>query len=374
MNDNSLGQIISEFRNSRKMTQKELAKKLNVSDKAVSRWELGLSYPGMDMLLNISKLFKIPLSELVIARVSGSEDDRDIVKEVVRQYSDINKKIKIFLVSLIIIIVILTSVILFTNSYNRFKVYRVFIENENFSMARGFYIETKIKDTLNLNNLSIKGLDIKETDNISLDLYYKENNKEYILQSYSSLDNINFETYQSYIEIDDLSDHFDNLYIRLIVINKNGKTKEYNSKLEFTLDFSNNKIFYKEETLKVNNLSRIINEQEIIDILLKNGFKKQDEDTLIKKTKDKATIYYLIYSQKINYYLENKNFIYKYSYSLNRNLLQVKIFDRQTNTEIENYEYDAFNKKIILCITGRCNNYDEVLSVLDKEILKYINN
>lgn len=372
MNDNSLGQIISEFRNSRKMTQKELAKKLNVSDKAVSRWELGLSYPGMDMLLNISKLFKIPLSELVIARVSGSEDDRDIVKEVVRQYSDINKKFKIFLVSLIIIIVILTSVILFTNSYNRFKVYRVFIENENFSMARGFYIETKIKDTLNLNNLSIKGLDIKESDNLSLDLYYKEDNKEYILQSYSSLDNINFESYQSYIEIDDLSDYFDNLYIRLIVINKKGKTKEYVGKLEFTLDFSNNKLFHKEDVSKVNKVSRALNDDDIIKVLLKNGFQQQDDDTLIKKSSNKASIYYLIYSQKINYYLDENNYIHKYTYFIKTNKLHINIFDKETNTEIENYEYDVINEKRISCKTGSCNNYKKIMNILNKEILRFI--
>ena len=372
MNDNSLGQIISEFRNSRKMTQKELAKKLNVSDKAVSRWELGLSYPGMDMLLNISKLFKIPLSELVIARVSGSEDDRDIVKEVVRQYSDINKKFKIFLVSLVIIIVILTSVILFTNSYNRFKVYRVGIESENFSMARGFYIETKTKDTLNLNNLSIKGIDIKDSDNISLDLYYKQNNKEYILQSYSSLDNINFESYQSYIEIDDLSDHFDNLYIRLVVINKKEKTKEYVGKLEFTLDFSNNKIFHKEDVSKVNKVSRALNDDDIIKVLLENGFKQQDENAFIKKTQNNAIIYYLPNTQNINYYLDKDNFIYKYTYSLKRNLLHVKIYDKKTNTEIENYEYDVINEKRISCKTGSCNNYKKIMNILNKEILRFI--
>ena len=156
------------------------------------------------------------------------------------------------------------------------------------------------------------------------------------------------------------------------VIDNKGKTKEYIGKLEFTLDFSNNKIFHKEEATKVNKESKIINEKNVIDILLKNGFKKQDENTLIKKTKDNAIIYYLPNSQNINYYLDKDNFVYKYSYSLNRNLLHVKIFDKKTNTERENYEYDVSNKKRVSCITGSCNNYKKILDLLNNEILKYI--
>ena len=41
----SMGEIISALRKERNMTQRELAEKMNVTDKAVSKWERGLSKP-----------------------------------------------------------------------------------------------------------------------------------------------------------------------------------------------------------------------------------------------------------------------------------------------------------------------------------------
>ena len=45
MDAKSIGSAIAQFRKNAGLTQAELAAKLNVSDKAVSRWENGLGYP-----------------------------------------------------------------------------------------------------------------------------------------------------------------------------------------------------------------------------------------------------------------------------------------------------------------------------------------
>lgn len=44
MENEKMGQLISELRKSKQMTQKDSAEKLHVSDKAVSKWERGLSH------------------------------------------------------------------------------------------------------------------------------------------------------------------------------------------------------------------------------------------------------------------------------------------------------------------------------------------
>lgn len=44
MENEKMGQLISELRKSKQMTQKDLAEKLHVSDKAASKWERGLSH------------------------------------------------------------------------------------------------------------------------------------------------------------------------------------------------------------------------------------------------------------------------------------------------------------------------------------------
>ncbi len=58
---------IASLRQSKKMTQIELAEKLNYSDKAVSKWERGESLPDISVLVMIADLFEVPLDYLVRA-------------------------------------------------------------------------------------------------------------------------------------------------------------------------------------------------------------------------------------------------------------------------------------------------------------------
>ncbi len=58
---------IAELRLAKKMTQLELAEKLNYSDKAVSKWERGESLPDVSVLVMIADLFEVPLDYLVRA-------------------------------------------------------------------------------------------------------------------------------------------------------------------------------------------------------------------------------------------------------------------------------------------------------------------
>lgn len=58
---------ISELRVDRKMTQLELAEKLNYSDKAVSKWERGESLPDVAVLKQIADLFRVTMDYLVTA-------------------------------------------------------------------------------------------------------------------------------------------------------------------------------------------------------------------------------------------------------------------------------------------------------------------
>jgi len=49
MTNEKIGQFISELRKFNKMTQKDLAAKLNITDKAISKWERGLSWPDISL-------------------------------------------------------------------------------------------------------------------------------------------------------------------------------------------------------------------------------------------------------------------------------------------------------------------------------------
>src|SRR5574344_273530 len=53
-----------ELRKGKKLTQSELAQKLNYSDKAISKWETGETLPDIEILYNLCKLYGVTLDYL----------------------------------------------------------------------------------------------------------------------------------------------------------------------------------------------------------------------------------------------------------------------------------------------------------------------
>ena len=76
----SMGQIISNLRKEKGMTQKELAEILGITDKAVSKWERDLAYPDTALIPQIAELFGISTDDLLSAKSvpcqqTGKKDD-----------------------------------------------------------------------------------------------------------------------------------------------------------------------------------------------------------------------------------------------------------------------------------------------------------
>ena len=57
MNSSKVGKLILNLRKEKNMTQKEVADKLNISDKTISKWERGLGYPDISLLSKLSNIF-----------------------------------------------------------------------------------------------------------------------------------------------------------------------------------------------------------------------------------------------------------------------------------------------------------------------------
>lgn len=76
--ENNIGERIVGLRKKKGLTQLQLAEKLNISDKAVSKWESGKGDPSVEMLDLLSELFDCSLDYLV-----KGKDKVKIVKEVV---------------------------------------------------------------------------------------------------------------------------------------------------------------------------------------------------------------------------------------------------------------------------------------------------
>lgn len=68
MNENKIGKFIAELRKEMKITQKDLAVQLHITDKAVSKWERGLSYPDITLLPSIADILGVTTDELLNGR------------------------------------------------------------------------------------------------------------------------------------------------------------------------------------------------------------------------------------------------------------------------------------------------------------------
>ena len=68
---NSMGRIIAAKRKELSLTQEELAKKLGVTDKAVSKWERDLSCPDIASLPRLAEILGISTDELLQAKAEA---------------------------------------------------------------------------------------------------------------------------------------------------------------------------------------------------------------------------------------------------------------------------------------------------------------
>ena len=83
MDNNKIGKFIASRRKELGLTQQALADKLFVTDKAISKWERGLSLPDITLLEKLSKILKVDIEDLL----SGEENTTkkvDVEKEVER--------------------------------------------------------------------------------------------------------------------------------------------------------------------------------------------------------------------------------------------------------------------------------------------------
>lgn len=66
MDQIKIGIFLKELRKEKKLTQEQLAEKLNVSGRTVSRWETGSNMPDIGMLVEMADFFDVSIPEIVI--------------------------------------------------------------------------------------------------------------------------------------------------------------------------------------------------------------------------------------------------------------------------------------------------------------------
>ena len=84
MNQKLFGMTVTRLRKRAGMTQAELAKSLNVSDKAVSKWETGLGYPEITLLPRIAAVFGVTVDYLLTGERKGIAIAGNLITDLVK--------------------------------------------------------------------------------------------------------------------------------------------------------------------------------------------------------------------------------------------------------------------------------------------------
>ena len=112
MDQIKIGKFISECRKKQKLTQAELAEKLNITDRAVSKWETGRSLPDASIMLELCDILNVNVNDLLNGEVIDmnkyDETKEQVLLDMVKQKEENDKK----LLMLEIVIGVLSTIIL----------------------------------------------------------------------------------------------------------------------------------------------------------------------------------------------------------------------------------------------------------------------
>ena len=97
MDQIKIGKFISECRKKVNLTQMQLAEKLNITDRAVSKWETGKSIPDSSIMLELCDILKITVNDLLSGEVVTMERyDKEMennLLEMVKQKEEADRRL-----------------------------------------------------------------------------------------------------------------------------------------------------------------------------------------------------------------------------------------------------------------------------------------
>ncbi len=117
MNYEQIGKFIQKKRKEKNLTQKELAQKLNITDKAISKWERGLGCPDVSILELLANELDVSILEILKGRIIENEiikvtEANDYIEETIKytkqnKIETTNKIITFLIISITLLLLIL---------------------------------------------------------------------------------------------------------------------------------------------------------------------------------------------------------------------------------------------------------------------------
>ncbi|HCY44769.1 MAG TPA: hypothetical protein DHU33_05020 [Firmicutes bacterium] len=294
MNLDEIGKFITKQRQSKNLTQQELADRLNVTNKAVSKWENGRSMPDVGLFNGLCSELDISLNELL----SGKKDNKNNNDEAILKFlKNTTNKSKIVILSsifaMIFLLIIFGLFLYFINNYNKIKVYNLSGTSENFNYKEGLFFDTNQEyfytygllepNDINL-DFQILGIALKSDDELLFEDQYRTGGYLSEYKGYNEIftedrvNNINNWTLEiRYYDNTNKIEKIESIKVisKLEIVNNNFISKKFNS---IAGDGSSN-----------NNSSLIVERKKSLEVLKKyleeNNYSLNKNGNYIKKNK-----------------------------------------------------------------------------------------
>ena len=367
MNQENIGKFISKERKNKELTQKELADKLNISEKTVSKWECGKGLPEVSLMQPLCKELDISVNELLNGEKNNKKNKEDICIEYMDYAQKKNKKKLVCIITMFsIILLLLLLSTYFLNNYGKTTIYELHGHSANFSYSDAILVKSNQKNLLNTGKIIITNKNINDTDIKSVELMYeKETIYGFGCQNLSSSNGILLQEPNGYDELF-TKEKLNNInkWEIIIIYEIDGTKKEEIIEVKNEIIFQNNKLFSLEQepiSTSQNKKEDILEEEQktkerIIKNLVKEKFETTD-DRLYKKELSKEE--YISYDIELN--------ILSYSYKEDEdNYIHISNYLFSPNTQVQNESFGVHGYR-----EGKEYNYTYFVK---SEKIRYNNN
>lgn len=330
MKKEKFGELIAKYRKKNNLTQGDLAKILNVSDKAVSNWENGKNYPDIEIIAQLSNLFHY-----------------DFYHNILRQEK---KKtwVSIIFICLFLLFLSLFFFLLFyfitDNKDNQFY----YVMCEDINLTDSYLIKYEDKVVLNLGEI-----DILDSEILNITLF---------IQDKEERDTVLFRRYQGNLVVIDEDDTYFNDYFF-----------EHLNELYIAVAYQKDNTSYtdtfKLELRKDNSFSENISKDNQITLLFNNGYDTSDNLYFVKEN-DSVHYYYDLSLNKFYMDQYNNQISFHVVYDVEESLVTIESFyEEDSPIKILDFYYDVKTKKQE-CVFGDCKYGEEMLNQALEEYSK----
>ncbi len=345
----AVGMFIAENRGRHNLTQEELANKIFISRKTISKWETGKGLPSIELLRPLCDELNISLYELLMGEFirMASETEGGITKRILNSPKF---KISVILGTILLLFMILCYLIVHLNDI---KVYTINYEDKNFTIENGMIVFSKTDCFINLGDFHT---DLLENHNYLYEFYkgtVDTMKEEDLLLKFTNSSLVYFES-ESCKEIEkNLKEQRNDFAMKISYVDENGMDTYFKIDLSKSIKRS-----FKLKNLYGNNNSTDIKEEEKeAKLEALHGYKYLTELEEEDKALDRINVAFLFnktpreliedFDGKVVSFNEED---YKIIYDTNLNILEIK--NEITSYKINfRYRRIAYNQDKLVFLT-----------------------